>query len=365
MSNEKIHRDQPDFSSKFKQEFEKARSNIKKPNILILGGTGAGKSSLVNLVFGKELAQVGAGLPITKGIKEYANELVRIYDSEGYESGEDGQERYKRQVLDFIKQQQVDLNKRVHLAWYCISLANHRLFDIDIKTINEIATSKMPIAVVLTQADQVSDEDSKSMRDTVNQYCPGVVLFEMSTDPELHLPVEPLINWSFENLDVALREGFISAAKFAVQLKRKQSLIIVAEHSALAAGISASPIPFSDALLLVGNQMAMIARLASIWDLPNLKSVAAGGLFSQLVSQLGRTLAGNLLKLVPGAGSIVGGTINASVASAITGAVGFALTEICEKISTDELNGIVKDVSTYFNENLLSALIKSKMPGSR
>ena len=358
---EHANNDQPDFSSKFNEEFSKARKNIKKPNILVLGGTGTGKSTLINLVFGENLAKVGAGMPVTKGINEYSNDLVCIYDSEGYESGEAGQERYKKIVLDFIKKQNENLDKRVHLAWYCISLPNHRVFDIDIKTINEISKSKMPIAVILTQADEVSEEDTASIIDEVKLHCPGVIFFEISTDKLLKLSVDRIVDWSYQHLDAALREGFISASKNAIAHKRKQSLIIVAEHSAIAATICVNPLPFSDAPLLVGNQMAMIARMASIWDLPNLKAVAAGGIFSQLVSQLGRTLAGNLLKLVPGVGSTIGAVVNATVGSAITGAVGYAVTEICEKITTDELSGIVKNISSYFEENLLKELINKYM----
>ena len=105
----------------------------------------------------------------------------------------------------------------------------------------------------------------------------------------------------------------------------------------------------------------MIARLASIWDLPAIKSVAAGGVFAQLVSQLGRTLVGNIAKLIPGFGSAAGAAINATVASSITGAIGYSITEICEKISNDELEGKNNNILDYFKDGILEQLIKSKM----
>lgn len=353
-----------DFGDRFYEEFNKVRRNIKRPNILVMGATGAGKSSLVNLVFGQELAVVGAGKPVTEGVLAYENQLVRIYDSEGYESGQEQQARFKARVIDFINRQENNLAERVHLVWYCISQANHRVLDIDLDTIRTIAAMKVPLAVVLTQADQVSEADSEQMLATVRNNCPGVTIFEISTNPTVGLSVDPLIKWAVDNLPEALRIGFISASKQAIEQKRRESHNIVLQHSAAAAVTAASPIPFSDAPLLVGNQMAMLARLASIWDLPGLQAVAGGGTLGMLISQLGRTLAGNLVKLIPGVGSLMGGVVNTSVASALTGAIGYAVTEICAQILADELNGgPIKELSEYFSTDIMAELVKQAMHG--
>lgn len=355
-------RDDFDFGERFSEEFSKVRREIKRPNILVMGATGAGKSSLVNLVFGQELAAVGAGKPVTDGVHAYENQLVRIYDSEGYESGQEQQARFKARVVDFINRQENDHAARVHLVWFCISQANHRVFDIDLDTIRAVAALKVPLAVVMTQADQVSEADSAQMLATVRDNCPGMTIFEISTNPDVGLSVDPLIQWANDNLSEALRIGFISASKKAIKLKRSESHKIVMQHSATAAAMAAIPIPFSDAPLLVSNQMAMLARLASIWNLPGLQAVAGGGTFSMLLSQFGRTLAGNLAKLIPGVGSWVGGAVNASVASALTGAIGYAITEICAQILADELNGgRVKELSEYFSTEILDELVKQAM----
>ncbi len=349
------------FGERFSEEFSKVRREIKRPNILVMGATGAGKSSLVNLVFGQELAAVGAGKPVTDGIHSYENQLVRIYDSEGYESGQAQQARFKARVIDFINNQESDLSKRVHLVWYCISQANHRVLDIDLDTIRAVASMQIPIAVVMTQADQVSEEDSAQMLGTVRDNCHGITIFEISTNPDVGLSIDPIIQWAYNNLSDSLRVAFISASKQAINLKRNESLKIVAQHSAAAATMAASPIPFSDAPLLVSNQMAMLARLASIWDLSGLQAVA-GSTTSMLMTQLGRTIAGNLVKLIPGIGSLVGGMVNAAVASALTGAMGYAVTEICAQIVSDELNGgMVKKLSDYFSTDIMSNMIKQAM----
>ena len=59
-----------------------------KTNVLIIGKSGVGKSSLLNYIFGKELEKTGAGKPISEGINthdyEYDDEFViSISDTEG------------------------------------------------------------------------------------------------------------------------------------------------------------------------------------------------------------------------------------------------------------------------------------------
>ena len=45
----------------FQRELEKVAAGIRKPNILICGATGAGNSSVVSWVFGKNVAATGTG----------------------------------------------------------------------------------------------------------------------------------------------------------------------------------------------------------------------------------------------------------------------------------------------------------------
>ncbi len=57
---------------------EKMREAIKKEkpimNILLMGATGMGKSSLINGLFGEEVAKVGIGKPVTQHLEKYVDE---------------------------------------------------------------------------------------------------------------------------------------------------------------------------------------------------------------------------------------------------------------------------------------------------
>ncbi|NMD46900.1 MAG: GTP-binding protein, partial [Propionibacterium sp.] len=65
---------------------------------------------------------------------------------------------------------------------------------------------------------------------------------------------------------------------------------------------------------------------------------------TSVATTLGRTAAANLLKFLPGAGSVAGGVINASVASGFTMAMGQAWLAVCQKAAGGQLpklNGVV------------------------
>ncbi len=57
----------------------------------VAGVTGAGKSSLVNAIFGAGMAAVGVGQPVTQHFSRFAptDMPVVVYDSKGLEQGKD------------------------------------------------------------------------------------------------------------------------------------------------------------------------------------------------------------------------------------------------------------------------------------
>ena len=95
--------EQDKFSAKLEQEYDQFKKEISKVSILVMGGSGTGKSTLVNSVFKKKIAESGAGRPTTKGIQEYNNSYLIVYDSEGYESGAENQQRYSELIYNFLQ----------------------------------------------------------------------------------------------------------------------------------------------------------------------------------------------------------------------------------------------------------------------
>lgn len=113
------------------KELEKIRREVKKPGIFVCGGTGVGKSSLVNDIFNYTLhdaPKTGSGAPITKGIDKYENDelSVVLYDSEGYEVGSEAQEHYDTDIIGEVDRFNAEngignMDARIHEAWYCVS----------------------------------------------------------------------------------------------------------------------------------------------------------------------------------------------------------------------------------------------------
>jgi uncharacterized protein (DUF697 family) len=103
---------------------------------------------------------------------------------------------------------------------------------------------------------------------------------------------------------------------------------VIAASAAAAAGFAATPVPFAQAIGLIPIQVAMLARISVAYGLPMdkamLGTVVSSTIGTVLATAGGRALAGELIKLIPGAGSVVGGVINAGVASGVTTTFGTA-----------------------------------------
>ena len=105
-------------------------------------------------------------------------------------------------------------------------------------------------------------------------------------------------------------------------------------YAGAAAAIGASPIPCSDAVLLTGVQTKMMHDIMKAYGINvGIGTVLEEILRAKVISMLGKAVAGNILKFIPGFGSVVGGAVNAGVASSITYALGRGLCAAAEMIT--------------------------------
>ncbi len=360
----------------FDEAFKKVSEEVNKPNILICGGTGVGKSSFINEVFGEEIAEVGNGKPITKETTRYANDDINVvlYDTEGYEVGEEKQDHFKDEILGIIdkckQEHPEDLNKHIHQVWYFISAANKRVTETDIEAIELLKKKNIPIAIVLTQIDNVDEQELDSMNKTIRNDFIDIDYFNVcvTEDEEILEAVKPynqteqLIEWALENLSDSLKEGFISSLYKNLKVTKEYvNKSIVPKYIASSLATAATPVPFSDAALLAPMQLTMSVHIMKTYGINNDKSAITGVVNSTIISQVGKTIAktliGNVAKLIPGFGSIIGGTINAGVAGSLTAALGYTISELSYKYSQSVVEGKPIPLNEIFDSEMIKEYI--------
>lgn len=348
-----------------KEELDRLRGKVKKPNILIAGATGSGKSSVVNHVFGRDLTKVAAGEPVTRGIHEFKSEDVAIvlYDSEGYEIGSARQEAYADEVIGFVERAgSKGAAEQIHLVWYAINASMKRVTALDKALIRRLS-DVTSVAVVFTQIDQVDFDELAALREEVKDVVQGEAVFQVSvasellSDPELrvHLDWERLVTWSVEQLDQSLQEGLLmevrAESEEMLKLKRKKANRIISGYVASAGTAAAVPLPFADAIALTPIQVTMSVHLFRYWGVKTNDDMLRALIGSTVIPQIGRALSKtillNVMKFFPGANAAAS-VINATVASGITWAIGLAINEVAYRNAMDSSKTIEQLLNSDF-----------------
>lgn len=356
------------FKDQFDQELNNIKSSIKRPNILVVGQTGVGKSSLINTIFSEDIAKVSNTKPETRGFHKYEspNIPINIIDSEGYEL--DKGDLFKNSIEDFINKNFIGVQDQIHIAWYCISISSARVLPYDLQNIEYLLTKNIPTAVIFTQADndtpdgKTFNELSKVVND---KFGSKVKNFQISNDQKLNeeeLDLAEIIEWSTNNIsDENVKIAFVMSQKANLKVKFKQAQKFIAAAAGAAAGVGASPIPMSDAVLLMPIQIGMTAKIFSIYGLDvGTMSIVKNLVTSRLMSMLGKSAVGNILKFIPGIGTVAGSAINAAVASTLTYSLGFAMSKMAELVIKKQLEGTFdkETAERIFSNEMLESLIK-------
>ena len=345
---------------KFEKTFNEEAAKTKRPNILICGITGSGKSSLLQAILGDIVPKeaIGAGVPQTQEYTRYeANadslgDLV-VWDSKGFELGERYEELAERQVA-FIEKCAKDENpdNHIHLIWYAIPAPGGRVQEFDKFMFRKLSQMKQLI-VAITKSEIGSPDQKEKITKVLVEEC-GIpekrIVFTVSRETLKGMEgracegCDKLIDLSLELLPEAYKEAFIGAQILDVQKKVEmikgkatKAKAIWMASAATAVGIAATPIPCADAPLLMGTQTAMIASLAALYGLKGKElSVLAMPLLAKVAGIFAAT---SLTKFFPGLGSLISGT----VAGLLTTAMGMFVYPQFEKAAIQKATGLPVD----------------------
>lgn len=356
--------------------------NLNTLNIIVVGKTGVGKSTLINSVFRDKLAETGIGKPVTDHMRKISKKGVplAIYDTRGFELGKEVQQQVKKEVIETINKgiATQDINKAIHCIWYCINTASNRVEPEEIEWLKELTkenqVTQVPIIVVLTQS--FSKKNADAMRSMILDENLDVVQIVpvLAEDYEIDddyvaksYGLDVLIHVMGEALPDELMDTLqnVQIASLAEKKKRAQAAIAAATLAATSEG--AAPIPFSDCALLIPTQLGMIASITVIFGFDVNKSILTAFLSSTLgaggATVLGKTVVSNLVKLIPGVGTIAGGAISAATAGIITAALGEAYIGIMTLVFNGEMS--IDDLDTKKGKDRMSALFEQELKKNR
>ncbi|MBQ8706856.1 MAG: hypothetical protein IJ523_02070 [Succinivibrionaceae bacterium] len=145
-------------------------------NVLLVGKTGVGKSSLINYLYDRPgMVPTGSGKPVTPfGIHPiapfmYNSLLVSPFDSSGFEGGEQIAAWRDNLASELKKNSLGSVKDWFHTVIYCISVEGERLDPYEVKLIREIIDEGNRVIFALTKCDTVDEARLDQMRHLVTE----------------------------------------------------------------------------------------------------------------------------------------------------------------------------------------------------
>ena len=343
-----------EMMSTLMDQIQKSIKNLKQLNLMVVGKTGVGKSTLINSVFHENLVETGVGRPVTQGLQEISKEdfPLHLWDTQGFEIGRGNYADILKNITDEIakRNKELKLDQRIHCIWYCISTPSHRVEDAEIEAIRGFIKTNVPVIIVLTQS--FSKTQAKEMQNHLKHDYPDLPVSQivpvLAQDYEfdedrvvLASGLDRLGEVMEQVLPEELRDSLENAQKASLKSKRQKAYAVVVSSAAAAAAEAAVPVPLADSAMMIPTQMTMLGSITALFSTSVTKGMLRG-LVSTVIGSMGATVAGktifaNALKLIPGLGSVAGGAISATTASALTVAVGTGYVELMSAVYTGEI----------------------------
>lgn len=144
---------------------------MKNIDIIVMGKTGAGKSTLINAVLKEDIAPTGIGQPITKKNEVYSKNMLlpvgsysngrygmmgcnlNMYDTVGLEIDHSITDRTLGEIRRHIEETKAKMDSDdIHLVWFCVNDSGSRLETYELNLIRKLSIDyEIPFIIVLTQ----------------------------------------------------------------------------------------------------------------------------------------------------------------------------------------------------------------------
>ena len=334
---------------------DRGEQSYKKANIVVVGNSGVGKSTLINSVFQADnLALTGVGESTTKELRVYENKELgfRLIDTIGFEPGFFNQNNAIKSIRKWSKEsiKNNDEDRQIHMIWYCIDGTSRKMFrkNIDLLARSMTVWKSVPIIVVITKSYSKPErtenvemvyrafQSHKKLWANLKAVIPVVSkTYKIDEDSNINVVPDGLGELLAET-EKYIPEGLVASVKdiASYQLQQKRILAHSVVGSSVLAGITVglTPIPFADGALLTPLEVGLIKGLSKIYNveydnntefIQTIVNAGAAGI-------IGKTALSGL-KAVPGI-NIAGDVLNAIVAGSIIAALGEGCVYIFEQI---------------------------------
>ena len=327
---------------------------MERGNVLVIGNSGVGKSTLINAVLGEERAETGWGTKgTTKELAIYNSEKIpfRIIDTVGFEPSFIKEfiaiNAVKKWSKNSAKEGHED--NQINVIWFCVEGTSSKLFPKSLKDLSR-ATSMwetVPVIVVITKSYSAPERDqnivmvnnafakqkrySKNLRKVIAVVASTYVLNENAyAAPE---GITELIDATNELMPEGIKAGEMDIAEFKLNRKRAMAHGITGVSTTAAVAVGAVPIPFADGIILSPIEIALVNALAQIYGIS--KNEESKQFFNSIVEvgtvSVAAKSAISALKAIPGL-NLGASVLNAIIAGSMVAALGEGTIFVFEQV---------------------------------
>lgn len=341
------------FGQAFSKAWRDKAEEIGRFNLAIFGKTGVGKSTLVNAIFGSDIAATGIGEPVTRAEHLYLHQsgTLGVLDTRGVEVGRDN-DVLIGELKDYLHgMRRKPLADQLHVAWYCVRAGDRRFEATEAEFVRALHDLGLPVILVLTQVPRSGTRvhpDAEALAASIAELrlpiVDGLIHYTMAQADDFTgqtaYGLQELLDATFRGAPEGVAHAITAAQRIDYARKRERAEKAIKTATGAATTAGASPIPFSDAAILVPLQIGMMASIAVTYGVPLERSTAASLAATAAATTAGRSLVTNMIKFVPGAGTAVAAPISATVAGTFTYAMGHAWLRVCERLARGELGAV-------------------------
>ena len=357
---------------------------MEKGNVLVIGNSGVGKSTLINAVLGEAVAETSCGAEgTTKELKIYENNELpfRLIDTVGFEPSwlKERQAIYavKKWSKESIDDKKSD--KKISAIWFCIDGTSRKLFG---KTINNLfaATSmweSVPVIVVITKSYSVPERKENMQmvedvfgRQKVVKNLKGIIPLVASTyvlnDAAFAAPegITEIIDKTNEILPEGIRAAENDLHRYKLKRKNVMAQSVIGTATTVGVIVGAVPIPFADAMILTPTEVVEVNALGVVYEIGKDEKSKR---FINSIIEVGTVGAAakasiSAIKAIPGI-NIAASVLNAVIAGVFVATIGETSKYLFEQVYTgkrtlDDIDWAQKILASKLTNEALEKVTK-------